>query len=153
MDYRPRGTDCGVPTATATGSSRVQVDFEQLNTTVTSLSVFDALKSEGDTRHSAVVACSEVYTAVLDLPGGAIIRDNGRISGCFEEWEAGLCLQDRCHCPLPSCSLLTDSLLVLRLRVALAKPDSEDYEALPETLRQELIVTLFRYSTLILFDG
>jgi len=88
----------GVPTA---------VDFEQLNTTVTSLSVFDALKSE-------------------DLPGGPIVRDNGKISGCFEEWESGLCLQDR-------------------LRVALAKPDSEDYDALPETLRQELIVTLFRH--------
>lgn len=83
------------------------VEYEQLNTTVTSLSVFDCLKSD-------------------DLPGGPIIREDGRISGCFEQWEEGLCLQDR-------------------LRLSLGKPDSEEYDAVPDTLRQELIVTLFRH--------
>eukprot|EP00658_Telonema_sp_P-2_P016675 TRINITY_DN1646_c0_g1_i5.p2 TRINITY_DN1646_c0_g1~~TRINITY_DN1646_c0_g1_i5.p2 ORF type:complete len:141 (-),score=22.16 TRINITY_DN1646_c0_g1_i5:271-693(-) len=46
--------------------------------------------------------------------------------GCFEEWEEGMCLQDR-------------------LRVALAKPDAEDYSVFTEQQRQELIVEIFRH--------
>eukprot|EP00658_Telonema_sp_P-2_P016674 TRINITY_DN1646_c0_g1_i1.p2 TRINITY_DN1646_c0_g1~~TRINITY_DN1646_c0_g1_i1.p2 ORF type:complete len:114 (-),score=14.75 TRINITY_DN1646_c0_g1_i1:543-884(-) len=55
----------------------VQVSFEQLTTTTTSLTIFDVLKNE-------------------DLEGGAIVQgEDGRIMGCFEEWEEGMCLQDR----------------------------------------------------------
>ena len=36
---------------------------------------------------------AELARALADLPGGAIVREDGRIGGCFEEWEAGVCIQ------------------------------------------------------------
>merc|ERR1712146_25043 len=52
------------------------VSYEQLNTTITNLKFFDRLKSE-------------------DLDGGPIVHASGRIGACMEEWEEGICLQDR----------------------------------------------------------
>merc|ERR1712166_1114293 len=88
------------------------VQFQQLNTTITSMSFFDCLKQE------------EGW-----MEQGPIISDEGRISPTFEEWVEGMCLQDR-------------------LRIALAHPDSEDYEILTDAQRQELITTVFRHLVL-----
>jgi len=52
------------------------VEYQQLNTTITSMSFFDLLKSE-------------------ELEGGPIVSEDGKIAATFEEWVEGMCLQDR----------------------------------------------------------
>jgi len=52
------------------------VEYQQLNTTITSMSFFDLLKSE-------------------ELEGGPIVSEDGRIAATFEEWVEGMCIQDR----------------------------------------------------------
>merc|ERR1712159_483721 len=86
------------------------VRLTKLSTTATNLEFFDLLKDEG-------------------LPGGSIVREDGRISGCFEDWEEGVCIQDR-------------------LRMAMCKRDTEEWDAIPEHMRQELLFGLFRHLVL-----
>lgn len=91
----------GTPTA---------VKLQQLSTTVTNLDFFDVLQDEA-------------------LPGGAIVREDGKIGGCFEEWEEGVCCQDR-------------------LRLAMCKRDSEEWDCIPEHMRKELLFGVFRHLSL-----
>jgi len=74
----------------------------QLSTTATSLEFFDVLRDPD---------C---------LSMGPIVREDGKINGCFEEWEEGVCIQDR-------------------LRLALCKRETEEYELFPSHLRKELL--------------
>merc|ERR1711988_1012414 len=91
----------GAPTA---------VSVSKLNTTATNLEFFDCLKSD-------------------DLPDGPIVREDGKIAGCFEEWEEGVCIQDR-------------------LRMAMCKQDTDEWDAIPGHMRQELLFAVFRHLVL-----
>jgi len=86
------------------------VSLKKLNTTATNLEFFDMLKDD-------------------DLPSGAIIRDDGKIVGCFEDWEEGVCIQDK-------------------LRAAMCKRDCEEWDAIPEHMRDELLFCVFRHLVL-----
>merc|ERR1711907_48847 len=86
------------------------VRLSKLSTTVTNLDFFDVLKDE-------------------DLPCGAIVRDDGKIVGCYEDWEEGVCIQDK-------------------LRAAMCKRDSEEWDAIPEHMRKELLFGIFRHVVL-----
>lgn len=86
------------------------VSLSKLNTTVTNLEFFDTLKDE-------------------DLPCGAIVRDDGKIAGCFEDWEEGVCIQDK-------------------LRAAMCKRDTEEWDAIPDHMRSELLFGIFRHLVL-----
>merc|ERR1712023_197704 len=86
------------------------VGLTKLSTTATNLDFFDIFKDE-------------------DLPGGAIIREDGRIGGCLEEWEEGVCIQDR-------------------LRLAMCKRDTEEWDLVPGHMRKELLFGLFRHLVL-----
>jgi len=83
------------------------VRYEALSTTATNLDMFDVLKTE----------------ELSD--GNAVAREDGKIHGCFEEWEDGVCIQDR-------------------LRLAVCKADSEEFELFPAHTRQELLFQLFQ---------
>jgi len=89
-----------------------KVRFHPLSTTATNLDLFDCLKNDEHV-----------------LSEGPVCREDGKIAGCFEEWEEGVCVQDR-------------------LRKALCCRDSEEYEMFPEHTRKELLFQLFKHLAL-----
>lgn len=91
----------GTPTA---------VRLSKLSTTVTNLDFFDVLKDD-------------------DLPCGAIVREDGKIVGCYEDWEEGVCIQDK-------------------LRAAMCKRDTDEWDSIPEHMRKELLFGIFRHLVL-----